>query len=937
VHDSPIKATCFKGDLNTLTQVNKKIMASFLPMEPESGPKGQPDTYDFKLVASLQKTSPQEATTQEPTTQKPTTPSDEETIAANAGKSNFTRAVQYGLRSANALATFASPPPSAPPTIQAQYAQAQEVRAKAQRIADIEREAAKAGPSYTQQLQQSYINSKREKARGMVMGTRIRSSQTKSMAQFFEDTFEGKQPDLVDCVYVGDAKSLLDRPETRKYILPFLVVTRDARVVRFCYSVNEINELRQVAANNREAALRQQQSKAEYSLEGLVHNPAFRLGHPDEYLSLETLDLFLAFSDALDEVAVAAKDPKTLDGLRLFRDWLLPKIWDAISVTRIGRAIGRALPDWIKSAGTAVGVFFSELMEHPFITTLGIVIMMAIHGVTCAILKGETLDQEVLQRVFDAILLQFQNGWVISVAIRWLRASWTCGWASLTSLLSGAWCISTEVASAVAAEAARNPITTGVVVLGTVALVAGALVAAPVVAGGGAGVAVGTTVAGGAAVAGAGVGTGVAVGTTVAGTGVALAGAGVGTGVAVTGTAVAGATGGGVFASLLAYGSLIPLKGMIFWNAGVVGLRYSLDVIFDPLGEAIGNLAYMPIQWVVGPDPAYEMQVGIANSPLGRTISAMNTVLLWTVIYTVAGWWLADSSFSPVSKKSLSLLGAFLPDSVRKLLAQFLDGLLSRLPASLIRADGASMLFWLMMQIMNVRYGLRQVVVFIDEIITFFSDFAGCILERLSDRFAGSCCTSELGQSIFGAIQKGKEASGLQKAMEATKETVSNFATSVSETVSDIGSSVVAAPGKIAEAVAATPGKIYDVASSVGSALYGFFHDLSDYRVKVIIRRTNYVVGGVPINLYVWKTTPRARQLFASVDLVGWLSNQPFYGVSARVVRKFYPEAVREFGPFRLLGVNMAKLPRELTQLLVHLNSGGRVNTGGRVTGGRVT
>lgn len=96
----------------------------------------------------------------------------------------------------------------------------------------------------------------------------------------------------------------------------------------------------------------------------------------------------------------------------------------------------------------------------------------------------------------------------------------------------------------------------------------------------------------------------------------------------------------------------------------------------------------------------------------------------------------------------------------------------------------------------------------------------------------------------------------------------------------------------------------------------------SDPRLKVIIKRNVATVAGITLNLYRWKTTPRALQLIQSVPRnPTWNPDYEFVSFSARLVARKYPAAVHSLGPFKVLHVDVSKLPKALRDELARQNA----------------
>lgn len=96
----------------------------------------------------------------------------------------------------------------------------------------------------------------------------------------------------------------------------------------------------------------------------------------------------------------------------------------------------------------------------------------------------------------------------------------------------------------------------------------------------------------------------------------------------------------------------------------------------------------------------------------------------------------------------------------------------------------------------------------------------------------------------------------------------------------------------------------------------------SDPRLKVIIKRNVATVAGITLNLYRWKTTPRALQLIQSVPRNPvWNPEYEFVSFSARLVARKYPAAVHSLGPFKVLHVDVSKLPKALRNELARQNA----------------
>jgi len=96
----------------------------------------------------------------------------------------------------------------------------------------------------------------------------------------------------------------------------------------------------------------------------------------------------------------------------------------------------------------------------------------------------------------------------------------------------------------------------------------------------------------------------------------------------------------------------------------------------------------------------------------------------------------------------------------------------------------------------------------------------------------------------------------------------------------------------------------------------------SDPRLKLIVKRNVATVAGITLNLYKWKTTPRALQLIQSVPRnPTWNPDYEFVSFSARLVARKYPAAVHGVGPFKVLHVDVSKLPKALRDELARQNA----------------
>jgi hypothetical protein len=96
---------------------------------------------------------------------------------------------------------------------------------------------------------------------------------------------------------------------------------------------------------------------------------------------------------------------------------------------------------------------------------------------------------------------------------------------------------------------------------------------------------------------------------------------------------------------------------------------------------------------------------------------------------------------------------------------------------------------------------------------------------------------------------------------------------------------------------------------------------ISDARLKMIIKRNVSTVSDITLNLYRWKTTPRALQLIQSVPHKPyWNPDHQFVSFSAKLVARKYPAAVRGVGPFKVLHVDVSKLPEPLRDELARQN-----------------
>jgi hypothetical protein len=95
-----------------------------------------------------------------------------------------------------------------------------------------------------------------------------------------------------------------------------------------------------------------------------------------------------------------------------------------------------------------------------------------------------------------------------------------------------------------------------------------------------------------------------------------------------------------------------------------------------------------------------------------------------------------------------------------------------------------------------------------------------------------------------------------------------------------------------------------------------------DFRLKNIVRRDVGMMHGVPLHLYEWSDTPRARALWQSVgakDPPGPRDRQ-FIACSARVLAKAFPKAVDTLGPRKMMVVRADALPAEFVRHVNQLN-----------------